>query len=563
MMEKRLDLNSPQFKQKLINTIVENSPVSYVLIDKSYRIQFANKNYLQLRNLLGKDIIGKKCYDILNGGAPCEICPVRDAINSGQPRSILLKDMLANGSVFYLDDLAVPIMDQNTGEYEYILQIVTDRTKEVLLEEQTHFLFIDIINSLLKILEKKDPYTCQHSREVSATSSHLTWYMGLGVKAAFDVTVGGLLHDLGKLHIPDPILNKRGKLDEKEFEIIKEHPLFTYSMLPNTDSFRIIRDISIAHHERWDGMGYPNGLKGDEIPLEARITAIADAYNAMISERPYREGYSHQTVLEEIKRNAGAQFDPDLVEKFLQMIEDFGLDEDSISFPDQTSLQQNTITMQYVQRDRPFGTDPGGGQNSAAVGGSIHDMDKSNEFIEAVFYNTTAFCMIVDDEFNVLYVSDKLALAMGEPIEKFLAGKCYETIKTKESCCQPGNNSNVLCPVAKAFNANTTQHSLIEMHFQSQPSFFDVYAVPLELEDTNGNKIRCCLEVLFDRTKEKNIQNAVEEDLMHLISKMYGLVAELDIDISRNAIEIADEVNDFNEYLKSIQQSLLSTHKNQ
>jgi PAS domain S-box-containing protein len=558
MMEKRLDLDSPQFKQKLISTIVESSPVSYVLIDKSYRIQFANKKYLQLRNLMGKDIIGKKCFDILNGGSPCEICPVRDAINSGQPRSALLKDVTANGSVFYLDGLAVPIADKNTGECEYILQIMTDRTKEVLLEEQTHFLFIDIINSLLKILEKKDPYTCQHSREVSAISSHLAWYLDLGAKAAFDVTVGGLMHDLGKLHIPDPILNKRGELDEKEFEIIKEHPLFTHTMLPNTDSFRIIRDISIAHHERWDGKGYPNGLKGEEIPLEARIAAIADAYSAMISCRPYREGHSHQAVLEEIKKNGGAQFDPNLVEKFLQMIEDFGLDEDTVSYLDQTSLQQNTITLQYVQRDRPFGTDAGG-QSSATVGG-LHDMDKPNEFIEDVFNNTTAFCMIVDDKFNVLYVSEKLATAMGEPAEKILAMKCYETIKSKNSCYQTANSNYVLCPVVRAFNADSTQHSLMEISFQGHLFFFDVYAVPIELEDTSGNKIKCCLEVLFDRTKEKFIQNTVEEDLRHLISKMYDLVAELNIDITRNAIEIADEVNNFNEYLKSIQQSLLSTH---
>jgi hypothetical protein len=332
-------------------------------------------------------------------------------------------------------------------------------------------------------------------------------------------------------------------------------------MLPNTDSFRIIRDISIAHHERWDGMGYPNGLKGEEIPLEARITAIADAYNAMIAVRPYREGYSHQAVLEEIKRNAGAQFDPDLVEKFLQMIEDFGLDEDSITFSDQTSLQQNTITLQYMQRDRPFVTDIDAGQDCAGAGGAVHDLNESNKFIEAVFNNTTAFCMILDEEFNVLYVSEKLALAVGEPVEKILAGKCYETIKSKESCCQPcTNNNNGLCPVVKAFNTNNTQHSLMETCFQGQIFFFDICAVPIELEDTNGNTIKCCLEVLFDRTNEKIIQNTIEEDLMHLITKMYDLVAGLDIDISRNAIEIADEVNDFNEYLKSIQQSLLSIH---
>jgi HD-GYP domain-containing protein (c-di-GMP phosphodiesterase class II) len=561
-MKRRLDLDSPQFKQKLINTIIDHSPVSYVLLDKSYKIQFANKNYLQLRNLLGKDVIGKTCYDVLNDGKPCEICPVRDAINSGQPRSILAKDITANGSVFYLDDLSVPIMDKNTGECEYILQIITDRTKEVLLEEQTHFLFLDIINSLLTILEKKDPYTCQHSKEVSAISSHLTWYMGLGVKVAFDVTVGGLMHDLGKLHIPDSILNKRDKLDEKEFEIIKEHPLFTYTMLPNTESFRIIRDISIAHHERWDGKGYPNGLKGEEIPLEARITAIADAYNAMISGRPYREGYSHESILEEIRKNAGTQFDPNLVQNFIQMIEDFGLDEDSISYLDQTSLRQNTITMQYVQRDRHFGTDLGESQSGGAASGDLHNMDKTNDFIKAIFDNTTAIYMIVDDEFNLLYVSEKLAFAMGEPVEKILTRKCYQTIKSKESCFQAGNGP-ILCPVINAFNDGNTHKTSIETQFLGQPLFFDIHAVPIELEDIDGNKIKCCLEVLFDRTKEKNIQNAIEEDLIHLISKMYDLIAELDIDISRNAIEIANEVNDFNEYLKSIQQSLSSIHNNQ
>jgi HD-GYP domain-containing protein (c-di-GMP phosphodiesterase class II) len=559
-MKRKLDLDSPHFKQKLISTLIENTPVSYVLLDKSYRILFANKNYLQLRHLQGKDIIGKKCFDILNDGKPCDICTVRDAINSRRPQQLLIKDTLADGSVFYLDDLTVPIIDENTGECEYTLQIVTNRTKEVLLEEQTHFLFIDIINSLLKILEKKDPFTCQHSREVSAINAHLTWYLGLGANAAFNVTVGGLLHDLGKLHVPDNIIMKRGGLNEEEFAVVKEHPLFTYQMLPDTDTFRVIRDISIAHHERWDGKGYPKGLKGEEIPIEARITALADAYNAMTSSRPYRNGQSHKTVLEEIKNHAGTQFDPELVDKFLQMIEDFGLDEDSISDSDQMTLQQNTITLQYVQRERPFGSGQDIGQKEVLVGGDLSDIDKSNEFINTIFNNTTAFYMIVDDNFDVLYASEKLTIVVGMPIDNFLETKCFDILKNKDSCFKPGQD-NILCPVMKAFNTGETQQVLMETQFSDQRFFFDIYAVPIELEDTNGNMFKCCLEVMFDRTKEKDIQLTLENDLMHLISKMYDLVSELNIEISRNALEIANEVNNFNEYLKSIQNSLSSTHE--
>jgi len=130
------------------------------------------------------------------------------------------------------------------------------------------------------------------------------------------------LHDIGKIAIDDSILNKPGKLTDKEWESIKKHPEIGYRILSATPEYSEIAQDILSHHERYDGNGYPRGLKGDEIPIRARVISIADAFDAMISDRPYRKAMTSFEAIEEIKRNTGSQFDPEVSNIFVSLFEE-------------------------------------------------------------------------------------------------------------------------------------------------------------------------------------------------------------------------------------------------
>jgi HD-GYP domain-containing protein (c-di-GMP phosphodiesterase class II) len=135
-----------------------------------------------------------------------------------------------------------------------------------------------------------------------------------------EIKTTGWLHDIGKVAISESILNKTGKLDNEEWTEIKRHPEIGYRILSTVNEMAELADIVLVHHERWDGKGYPQGLKGEEIPLNGRIIAVADAFDAMTRQRTYREVLSDEDAIEEIRKNAGTQFDPDIVEVFIEKV---------------------------------------------------------------------------------------------------------------------------------------------------------------------------------------------------------------------------------------------------
>ncbi|GAH91361.1 unnamed protein product, partial [marine sediment metagenome] len=147
-----------------------------------------------------------------------------------------------------------------------------------------------------------------------------------------------LLHDIGKIGIPDKILSKRGKLTTEEWEAIKSHPKLGANIIGNVPSLVSCLPAVLYHHERWDGTGYPEGLKGETIPLDARILAIADAFAAMISARPYRDALCDEKVIKQLRQGAGKQFAPQLVEVFISLVE-AGFPEKVKAGQDQSSEQ--------------------------------------------------------------------------------------------------------------------------------------------------------------------------------------------------------------------------------
>lgn len=176
------------------------------------------------------------------------------------------------------------------------------------------------IKTILSTLKEKDFMTEKHSNNVGLISESIGKELKMNGNDLNALKLIANLHDIGKIGIDDSVLNKTGKLTEKEFEEIKKHPEIGYRILSTIPEYLEIANDVLSHHERYDGKGYPRGLKGNEIPIRARIIGVADAYDAMISERPYRVAMTKKEAIQEIKDNSGTQFDPIIVEAFLKII---------------------------------------------------------------------------------------------------------------------------------------------------------------------------------------------------------------------------------------------------
>ena len=177
----------------------------------------------------------------------------------------------------------------------------------------------ELIYSLGEIVESRSPDTSYHNHRVSDYAELLCKKLGLPDVETELIKIATAMHDIGKIAIPDSILNKPCKLTEEEFEIIKTHTTLGYNLMKNTNRpiFRKAAEVALHHHERWDGMGYPDGLRGEAIPVEARIAAIADVFDALSSERIYRKPWNEDDTIAYIQSESGKSFDPLIVEKFL------------------------------------------------------------------------------------------------------------------------------------------------------------------------------------------------------------------------------------------------------
>ncbi len=197
---------------------------------------------------------------------------------------------------------------------------LNNRTEEVVhSRERIKTQFIATIRALERALQAKNVYTEGHSRRVAEKSVEIARAMGVPREQVRHIELGALFHDIGKIGIRDDVLNKAGKLTEAEYEHMKIHPVVAEQILSPIEELRPIVDIVKYEHERWDGGGYPKGLKGKEIPLGSRLIAIADAWDSMVFDRIYRKALPHDQALREIEHKAGTQFDPECVRIFCDL----------------------------------------------------------------------------------------------------------------------------------------------------------------------------------------------------------------------------------------------------
>ena len=176
-----------------------------------------------------------------------------------------------------------------------------------------------MLRMLTGAIEARDPYTRGHSSRVTALAEAVAWRLGWSEERIESLRLGGPLHDIGKLAVSHEVLHKEGRLDADELAEIRQHPKAGAKLLLRVAALRAAIPYVLYHHERWDGMGYPSGKAGEEIPLEARVLAVADAFDAMTSDRPYRRALSRAEALAEVERCAGSQFDPAIAQVFLEL----------------------------------------------------------------------------------------------------------------------------------------------------------------------------------------------------------------------------------------------------
>lgn len=183
-------------------------------------------------------------------------------------------------------------------------------------------LFIQVVESLAAAIDAKDAYTNGHSLRVAEYSREIAKRFGYDGQKQDAVFMMGLLHDVGKIGVPDEVINKPARLTDEEFAMIKTHPAMGAKILSSIKKMPRLADGARWHHERYDGRGYPDGLAGEQIPEEARMIAVADAYDAMTSNRSYRRSLSQEIVREEIEKGKGTQFDPQFAQIMIEMIDE-------------------------------------------------------------------------------------------------------------------------------------------------------------------------------------------------------------------------------------------------
>ncbi|MBW1722923.1 MAG: response regulator [Deltaproteobacteria bacterium] len=246
-------------------------------------------------------------------------------IMSANAERAIMRRMLQWGASAYLvkpfnlDQLVITVEKLLSDHFRLLL-----KEKERLDTERR--LMIASITSLIAALEARDQYTRGHSEAVSMIVAEMASRMQLSSEDKESLVIGGRLHDLGKIGVPDGILLKPGPLTREEFAVIREHPVVGANILGPIPSIRPLIPVILHHHERFDGKGYPHGLKGEKIPLWARMTAVADTYHALTSDRPYRKGMEHEKALEIIRDVRGTQLCPECADVFLEIFSEIPLE---------------------------------------------------------------------------------------------------------------------------------------------------------------------------------------------------------------------------------------------
>lgn len=243
-----------------------------------------------------------------------------DLILKGEKQTFNFEYLIPVGDKDFWFLLEISKMNQEHGG---LILTFFDITKQKKAQQDLLHSYETTLEGWSRAMDLRDKETEGHTQRVTKMTISIARQLGISEDEIVHIRRGALLHDMGKLGVPDQILFKAGKLDDDEWAIMKKHPQYAYDMLYPIEYLRSSLDIPYCHHEKWDGSGYPQGLKGEEIPLAARIFSVVDVWDALSSDRPYRKGWSQEKVLEYILENSGSHFDPKIVKIFKSLLEEY------------------------------------------------------------------------------------------------------------------------------------------------------------------------------------------------------------------------------------------------
>jgi len=318
----------------LLQSVIDSTPDWMYVKDLQHKFLLVNRSFAEAQNIAPQDMINRADTDFFSE----ELClgnpdkGIRgfhaddNQAFQGQtvhnPRNMVT---WADGSMHTYDTYKIPLADQS-GKIYAALVYSRDITEQRRAEDEREASFKtlqktlhDVINTMSKIVEMRDPYTSGHQGRVADLSGAIAREMKLDDSRVEHLMMAASIHDVGKMYVPADILSKPGKLSEIEWAMIKTHVQGSYEILKDLEFSQPIALMALQHHERLDGSGYPNGLKGKEMMIEAKILAVADVAEAMSSHRPYRPGLGLDKALEEISQNRGVLYDPDIVDTCLEL----------------------------------------------------------------------------------------------------------------------------------------------------------------------------------------------------------------------------------------------------
>ena len=308
-------------ERDFFENLLDNIPDAVYFKDRDNKIIKVNTFYIQGTGLKAEEIIGKTDFDFFpKKQAEDMFQDDNTVLNTGKPIvGKIEKTLLSDGRWNQVITTKIPMRD-NFGKIIGTMGITRDMTAYANLEQQRLSMMISALEVLGKALEMRDPYTFSHTRNVAGISEKIANVLGWDENRLLAIKLAGELHDLGKISIPLDILNKPGELNALEYRLIQEHVENCYNLIKDIDFPFPLADIIYQHHERLDGSGYPRGLKGDEIVIEAKILAVSDVLEAMTHHRPYREAKGLEKACEELQKGKGIKYDTEIVNIIFDLI---------------------------------------------------------------------------------------------------------------------------------------------------------------------------------------------------------------------------------------------------
>ena len=323
----------------LLQSVIDSTPDWMYVKDLQHSFLLVNKSFAEAQGLAPQDMVGKADTDLfaeeLCLGNPDKVIAGYHADDEQafhgrimhNPRNLI---SWADGSLHIYDTYKIPLADQS-GEIYAALVYSRDITEQQEAEYEREASFNqlqktlhDVINTMAKIVEMRDPYTSGHQARVADLAGAIAREMKLDDSRIEHLVMAASIHDIGKMYVPSDILSKPGKLSDIEWAMIRTHAQGSYDILEDLEFSQPVALMALQHHERLDGSGYPNGLKGDQMLLEAKILAVADVVEAMSSHRPYRPMLGLDKALEEISSNKGVLYDPDVVDTCVRLFREQG-----------------------------------------------------------------------------------------------------------------------------------------------------------------------------------------------------------------------------------------------